>query len=177
MGPGPDADTASAAGGALWGPAPQFSDPPAGAAGALRDLWHEVDGHLATAAQSCRACGLCCDFPRAGHILFAAKIELDVCLAWAAEHAAIDARTARSRLAVGLCPFQRDDRLCSVRPVRPLGCRLYFCGDRWARETAWLGEVSRRRLAELSRRSAVRWWYGPALVYLAGNLSPLPSGS
>jgi len=172
----PDVDPAPDAGGTLWGPAPEFSEPPPGAAGALQGLWREIDEAAADRGASCRACGQCCDFRHQDHVLFAAKIELDVCLAWAAGRAAADARTVRSRLDAGLCPFQREG-LCSIRPVRPLGCRLYFCGDRWARETVWLAESSRRRLAEASRRAAVRWWYGPALVYLGRNLPLLTHGS
>jgi len=165
----PDADPAADAGGALWGPPPEFSEPPAGAADALRDLWREIDEAVAERGVSCRACGRCCDFPRAGHVLFAAKIELDVCLAWAAAHRVTDARAARSLLARGRCPFHRGG-LCAVRPVRPLGCRVYFCDVRWADEVASVGESSRRGLGELSRRYGVEWWYGPALAWLSRNL-------
>lgn len=165
---GADTDVA----GALWGAAPRFSPPPPGAVAGLSELWRDVEDATAERGASCRACGRCCDFPRYGHVLFAAKVELDVCLAWARETLALDRRFVRSRLDAGLCPFWEDGR-CAVRPVRPLGCRLYFCSAPRHRVTETFCETARHRLADLSSRCAVRWWYGPALGYLSGNLPSL----
>jgi Fe-S-cluster containining protein len=45
------------------------------------------------------------------------------------------------------CPFQVA-KLCSVHPIRPFGCRMFFCD---ATATAWQNERYERFHAELKR--------------------------
>jgi hypothetical protein len=69
-----DEGLASRPAASLWMPLPDFAPPPAGVAEALARLWRHVDDRLSPLATACRACGRCCDFPRAGHMLCGAKV-------------------------------------------------------------------------------------------------------
>lgn len=141
---------------------------------ALGELWRQVDEEAASRGLECLACGRCCDFSRAGHILFGAKIELDACLAWAREALGVSRSTVAARLGEGRCPFQ-DGRTCAARAVRMVGCRTYFCSGTSADASSALGRDARRRLASLSESHGVAWWYGPALAYFERNLGPFGS--
>jgi hypothetical protein len=150
---------------------PGFDPPPPGAREALAGLGRYLDERMgAEGATRCRACGRCCDFPRAGHVLFGAKIELDVLVDWIRRDLSLDASTVADRLARGQCPaWQRG--LCGARPARLLGCRLYYCDGAAAARAAPLARACRRRLTELSAHHGVPWWYGPALAYMKRHVA------
>lgn len=165
----------------LWSPVPGYALPP----DAALELLEEARRGLATAISAatdgdnrCRACGRCCDFRNADHVLFATKLELDAALHWAWEHLRVDIEAADSALTSNLCPFQADGR-CLIYSVRPLGCRSYFC---WFDEKkVVLGGVARE--FSVFRRKLMAYeglcWYGPALTYWSINLNSLfssPSG-
>jgi Fe-S-cluster containining protein len=137
---------------------------------ALEGLWTEWERELADEAATCRACGQCCDFPRQGHVLFATKGELDVCLDWSRRHVACDAREYRRRLDAGLCPFQESAR-CLVHAVRPLGCRIFFCRPHDAAGLDRTAAEAHRRLQRALRGKELLQWYGPALAYFGVALS------
>jgi len=170
-----------------WGPAPEFTRLTEAARQELAALWEECEALATRLGLQCRSCGECCDFRRRSHVLFAAKMELDVCLDWARRNAAVSAAEAGRALAEGLCPFweagaprkcpagqappdggARAAR-CLVWPVRPMGCRLYFCEGVGAHALAEASTQLHRRLSQASARAGVRWWYGPALEYVRAN--------
>jgi hypothetical protein len=72
----------------------------------------------------------------------------------------------------GLCPFWRDGR-CSIRPARPLGCRLYFCDPGDPALSEQLCQHAHRELAQVSASFNVTWWYGPSILYFLKNLSAM----
>jgi Fe-S-cluster containining protein len=83
---------------------------------ALRALGRRAD--RAAAGATCRACGACCHFDRAGHRLYLSIGELALLASAPAPRP--------QQLARGRCPYQVAAR-CAARRRRPLGCRTYFC--------------------------------------------------
>ena len=162
-------DDLTSAAGSLWHPVPTFSRPARGAADRLGALWREIDNRLSLPDPQCRACGRCCDFREARHTLFAARAELDFCLDWARRHLPLRPAEAARRVAEGLCPFW-EGGLCTVRSVRPVGCRVYFCSRERTTERDELAVWAHRRLRDISAELGQPWWYGPALTYLGTNI-------
>jgi len=81
-------------------------------------LYRELDARIADADSRCANCQLCCNFARARHRLFVTNIEL----AYFAAH--VD--RLRSP-AAATCPYLDQAQACTVRPIRPIACRTYFC--------------------------------------------------
>jgi hypothetical protein len=125
---------------------------------ALELLLEELDHEVRDTGAVCWASGDCCDFPAAGHRLFATRIE--------AERFARGVDLAAWDPASGLCPAWKDGR-CTARAHRPTGCRTYFC-DPNASEP--LGEVAERavtRLRWLHERHGLAWDYRDWIDHLA----------
>lgn len=144
------------------------------AAQALAVLWETIETELADGGSSCRSCGQCCDFPRRDHVLFASKLELDVCLAWSREHLAIPEHLARERLAAGLCPFF-ENHVCGIHAARPIACRVFFCDPATTDRLERLSQVAHRAVRNISKGHGELWWYGPALEYYGANITVLPA--
>src|SRR5688500_6043924 len=82
-----------------------------------RELQHEIE----LRKPLCSASGECCRFDRYGHRLYVTTLEL------AAFLAQLPASQPQQTDWDGTgCPFQLDGR-CSVHPIRPFGCRIFFC--------------------------------------------------
>lgn len=154
---------------APWEPIPEFSPLDPEAKARLGDLWRMIDRRLGRVALACRQCGQCCDFPRREHVLLATKVEMDACLDWALENLPLKRDEVRRRLDAGRCPFQQE-RLCAVRPVRPLGCRLFFCIPGYRERLDRISAVARMKAGQISMGTMDLGWYGPALAYLRRNL-------
>lgn len=88
----------------------------AGFLAALRHVYAGVDAAIDARGWACKACGACCDFTRSEHRLYVSVGELSLLTAAALPPPRVPGR----------CPYQLDGR-CTMRPVRALGCRLYFC--------------------------------------------------
>jgi Fe-S-cluster containining protein len=89
-------------------------------AGAVAELYADLEAEIARRRPLCVMSGRCCRFDEYGHRLFVTTMEL---AAFVRNH-----RPASAGLAAvpGGCPFQKD-KLCTVHPIRPMGCRLFFC--------------------------------------------------
>lgn len=108
---------------------------------AVHAIYNEFASEVARRQPKCQASGRCCHFDRFGHRLFLTAAELAVFLDGRAA-AAKDGSVASQRrdastipLPViardpssdrGACRFLVDNR-CSVHPIRPFGCRVFFC--------------------------------------------------
>ena len=154
---------------APWEPIPEFSPPDPEVRARLSDLWRMIDRRLGRVASTCRACGQCCDFPRRRHELFATKAEMDVCLDWALDNLSLQQDEVVRHLDAGRCPFQQG-RLCAVRSVRPLGCRLFFCIPECRRRLSRVSAVTHPKIRRIFKGAMDLGWYGPALAYLRRNL-------
>lgn len=121
----------------------------------LMKLYKRLDEELASFQPGCEACGRCCDFPAAGHRLFASSMEVDYLLDNAAPPGDFDFDS-------GHCPFWKDMK-CLAHEFRMLGCRTFHHDGR-TRERA--NAVCEKYLAELkamTSESGGKWQYGDAL--------------
>lgn len=145
-------------------------------AAAAADVRRELETVFADAARSiaergpaCWASGRCCNFERAGHLLYVSGLEAAYTILGIRERAGAGSHSLpvlpRQRQG-GACPFQVQN-LCGAHEIKPLGCRVYFC-DRTAQQ--WQNDLSERLLAEvraIHERHAVEYRYGEWRAMLA----------
>lgn len=117
---------------------------------ALTALYDALDARIAAERPRCELSGRCCDFPRAGHRLFATEFEAD------AVAAVRDVPTPERE---GWCPFYRARR-CELRDLRPTGCRVYFCDPTYADAMESIGAWAHAELQRLHERTGIRYRYG-----------------
>ncbi|MFO7900548.1 MAG: YkgJ family cysteine cluster protein [Planctomycetota bacterium] len=113
-------------------------------------VYAELDAELAGLGYACRACGECCDLAAHGFRLYLSTLELALIL----EREGLD-RLPPER--DGRCGFQAGGK-CTIHPVRPLGCRTYFC-DADGDELSPLHEAALRKLRRLAERYGCPWNY------------------
>jgi Fe-S-cluster containining protein len=89
----------------------------------------------------CSASGRCCRFEEYGHRLFVTTLEMAAFASQAARELTPDSWDGTG------CPFQLGG-LCDVHPIRPLGCRIYFCDST---STDWQTQQYERFHAHLKR--------------------------
>lgn len=129
---------------------------PAAAYRALEEVYRDLDREIARLGPRCDARGLCCDFDRVDHVLFASKLEID----YVKDHEP----RARYAAAVGnRCPFLEEGQ-CGARAVRMLGCRTYYCQEGFAPIAAELYERHYARVKAIAREHGLEWRYAGALV-------------
>ena len=125
---------------------------------AVESLYARLQVEIDERKPKCDASGRCCRFEEYGHRLFVTTIELATfadCLQEAEAPARPSSVGSGKRLGGGLalpiatvgCQYQVDG-LCSVHPIRPFGCRIFFC-DPTAQ--AWQNERYETFHAELRR--------------------------
>lgn len=117
----------------------------------IQELYAEVDREIDPHQHLCKMRGICCDFPKAPHTLFASELEVRFAL----ELAPPDWQPQGE-----LCPFWREG-LCTAREFRPLGCRTYFCDPSWAEQGDEVYERFHRRLQTLAAAVGVPYRYEP----------------
>lgn len=110
----------------------------------LRAVYEQLDAEIAERGPTCWISGRCCQFDAYGHRLYVTGLEI----AWFLRQ--LDAMSVQRLHSAALpeadgCPFQVKG-LCGVHPVRPLGCRIFFC-DPNAQD--WQNPVYERYLTEL----------------------------
>lgn len=119
---------------------------------ALRQLYDLVDREVDEAGPVCRLSGRCCDFPRSGHVLYASALEVELVRA---HHPPPPPEQ------IGWCPFYRARR-CTLRDLRPLGCRIYFCDAEYERDRmADISDTAHRRLKQIHDDHEVEYRYAP----------------
>ena len=114
---------------------------------AVGGLYARVQAEIDARRPACAVSGRCCRFEDYGHRLFVTTMELAAFV-----HHLHEARAAGRVRDVAAwdgtgCPFQVS-RLCGVHPLRPFGCRMFFCD---ATATDWQNETYERFHAELRR--------------------------
>ena len=91
---------------------------------AVRDLHERAMAEVARIGPRCDLSGRCCRFDTYGHRLYATTLELALFAGDLRGSGAGGGSVPPSD--PGGCPFQRG-ALCGVHPIRPLGCRMFFC--------------------------------------------------
>ena len=128
----------------------------------LVSLYDDLERDIAHAAPRCETRGLCCDFRKSEHRLYASAVEVAFVLENRPDVVQDDQH---------LCPFFSDG-LCRARAVRPLGCRLYFCDPGYAPAMEELSERYHTRLKALVDRSGGPWDYAPFVDAVRPSLAP-----
>ena len=88
-------------------------------------VYAELQQEIDTRRPRCDASGRCCRFEEFGHRLYVTTVELAAFV-----H---DLTVRPARWDHTGCPFQVNG-LCGVHPIRPFGCRIFFCdatSDHW----------------------------------------------
>jgi len=118
-------------------------------------LLGRVDEEVRRLGLRCERCGRCCDFSANDYVLYASGLE----------RALVVSRYGMPRIGPdGRCSFQAGG-LCSIHPLRPLGCRLFFCDPAARLLSQRLHERFLRELKELARRRALVWDYSPFFAH------------
>ena len=123
----------------------------------VRELYRAVDAAVAAAGPVCEASGRCCRFKEYGHILFLSNLEAAVLLAEAPPYG--------RPVSPDFCPFQ-NDRLCTAREPRPLGCRIYHCDPSYQETGNQITENGLKQLKTLAAEHGVEWLYAPLHHFL-----------
>ena len=121
------------------------------------EVYAAVDRAVAAAGPRCDASGRCCRFTEYGHTLFLSHFEAELLLESAPPFAQPVSRDA--------CPFQVDN-LCTARESRPLGCRIYFCDERYTETGSRITEDALRELKRIANVHGEDWRYAPLHVFL-----------
>ena len=117
-------------------------------------------------APVCELRGVCCDFERADHVLYASRLETD----FAAEQLAELGPEARKAPADRtLCPYWDRGR-CGNRAGRPLGCRTYFCDPSWEGRGERIYEKFYAEIRAIAEATGYPWSYDRFVTALPAEL-------
>ncbi|HYE02771.1 MAG TPA: YkgJ family cysteine cluster protein [Phycisphaerales bacterium] len=128
----------------------------------LEAIYSDLAADVARERPVCRGSGRCCSFERYGHRLYVTGLETAYLVERLAEVGAtprLTVATLGRAAEMGTCPFQ-DGTACGVHPLRPLGCRIFYCDES---SVAWQREAYERlliRIRHLHDRAAVPYRYG-----------------
>ncbi len=124
---------------------------PGGPERELAALYAELAREIDATRVRCDLSGVCCDFEKSGHVLFATDLEVD----YARTHGGDLVPDAPAKS----CPFFVRGR-CDLREGRPLGCRVYFCDPAYADKMHELSERYHRRVVAIHERHGIGYRYG-----------------
>ncbi len=124
---------------------------------ALAALYDALDARIAAERPHCALSGHCCDFPNAGHRLYATELEADI---------VAEAREIPEPEREGWCPFYRARR-CELRDLRPTGCRVYYCDPTYTEAMATIGAWAHDALQRLHEETGLRYRYADFPTLLA----------
>lgn len=88
---------------------------------AVESIYTHLQRQIDSRKPLCNTSGRCCRFDEFGHRLYVTTMELAT-FVYGLEMSTRDAQLSDS----SGCPFQIQG-LCSVHPIRPFGCRIFFC--------------------------------------------------
>ena len=98
----------------------------------IEKLYIEVGKQISSRKPICDISGRCCRFEEYGHRLFVTTMEMGAFIA-GLKRGQVEKYDSPPKLSVHLsqwdstgCPFQVQ-KLCTVHPIRPFGCRMFFC--------------------------------------------------
>ena len=117
----------------------------------LGALYQRLDEEIARRRPICIVRGVCCEFEKVDHALYASLLETDYAAAHGEEFP--DPSLPNS------CRFHVEG-LCRNRKGRPLGCRTYFCDPTFRKETEELHERYYKEVREICARNGYPWGYG-----------------
>ena len=110
---------------------------------AVLRIYNDFQQQINARQPLCSASGRCCNFDRYGHRLYVTTIELATFLHQLNE----SGMTIPDATDPATCPLQLN-KLCSVHPIRPFGCRIFFCDPT---ATQWQNDQYEQFHARLKR--------------------------
>ncbi len=132
----------------------------------LMILYQRLEEKLIQLNPGCSGCGICCDFSKLDHVLYASSIEVN----FITQHI----KVPNFNILDNLCPFLKDNQ-CSIRNFRMLGCRVFYCDPYYQVVSQDVYEEYHRRIKELSIEYNIIWKYQPFLRQLAKFKSDSPA--
>lgn len=130
---------------------------------AMAAFYSRVDAVLAAFGPACGACGRCCRFDTADHILYASSLERAYLVTVSPPPPFDEQGELFHLLSIGhRCPYQDGDA-CLARDGRTLGCRTHFCEWRDPDGAAEASELLHRELKMVHERLGLEWDYRPLL--------------
>lgn len=127
-------------------------------------VYEQVEAAIAAAQPRCTVSGRCCRFSEYGHTLFLSHLEAEILLTAAPDYPRPVTRDS--------CPFQVNG-LCTVRSIRPLGCRIYFCDPHYQERMGEIAEQAIAALKQIANEFGTGWQYAPLHHFL--NAAPARS--
>lgn len=129
--------------------------------GELELVYEHIARAVDTRKPVCNTSGRCCNFDAWGHRLYVTGLEaayLVTRLPELRDQPLTPAHITAARTAGG-CPFQHA-LLCSVHPIRPLGCRTYYCDETSQQWQHDLTESQLREVRGIHDRHDLDYQYG-----------------
>ena len=140
-------------------------------ADALGELYGLLDQHLDDQEGRCQNCRRCCNFAAYGHRLYATTLEMALFSSlWAVRPDAGAVLKAFDPIAARSCPFLGDGG-CTVRDVRPSGCRIFYCSGLSDEAQSQLTEKMLDAVKQLHHEFSAPYLYADVMAWL-GWLKP-----
>lgn len=123
-------------------------------------MYDEVDRKIAKGGYSCSNCKECCNFEISGLSLFVTNIEFEY----------FRMNTDKIRIPEGnICPYLDKEDGCSVRNIRPLGCRTFFCNPSDEIELSEIYEEALAKIKAFVEKNHLEYSYNLWLNDLKGK--------
>lgn len=144
---------------------------------AMDKVYSDLEAAIVERGAICWASGRCCHFEKFGHRLYVTGLEIArVITALQSPDRAADLPAMPTTIDLrGDCVFQVN-KLCQLRALRPLGCRVYFCmegTEDWQHEHY---ELLQRRLQNLHAQHGLPYRYMEWRAGLAAGIAELAAG-
>jgi len=141
---------------------------------AIDKVYSDLEAAIAERGAICWASGRCCHFEPFGHRLYVTGLEIArVITSLQSADRSADAPPLPPEIDLrGDCVFQAN-KLCTLRALRPLGCRVYFCmegTEDWQHEQY---ELLQQRLQRMHTQHALPYRYMEWRAGLAAGIDAL----
>ncbi len=127
---------------------------------AVRDELLQIElliaDEVASRRPRCQNSGRCCGFEAYGHRLYLTGLE--VAWTWSRVPVRPDTAAVARAMAGGTCPFVEHG--CSIHPMRPPGCRIYYCDSERHGWQQALAEACHERVRAVHDSFGIPYRYG-----------------
>lgn len=129
----------------------------------LETIYNELEIELRGHNIKCNGCGICCEFGKFDHVLFASVIEADYIIS--------NNKISSYNTEENVCPFMKESQ-CTIRKFRTLGCRVFFCDKEYNKDLSQdIYNKYYSKVKTISLKYNVNWQYRPLLDFFNENIS------